>query len=504
MSAQSGAHSGAQRATLIQELESAARDGGRGVRRARIRAALGRVLERDLLLLPLIPALALFVQLMLWIGGGPGSESVTMVALLSAVGLAAFVLVRWGIAASSRISRRSALYVVDRELGLADRLQTADEFLELQARTPFMEAALLDAQAALAKVGDVHFTLPGRDAQPRRGVAGAVVAAVLLTALAAWIGGLPRDLTRSGGATLDVARVDGVAVVLDEVHEDTTDALAPPRVEPPEVASIRDPKQGGKTTESRSSSPDVSAEAKPSEGETGAGRSAEAMSARGASQSRGLASKQAQTTKVSAVKPKPGKPGARKDAKKPEEQAKKRNEEESGSTAGRGSSKGSNRNPAVSNWSSKDQVTTEDDQEVEDDDETEDEAEEQDARGGVQPSMRDRRPPVSRDLRIGFGNNKNPDANGRGGPSTQKKSRGTASLVLGVPIPDRIKGQPGRGKTKITQERIEPEAEDFEVLSAGARAPRSSPVGHVARPDLAPWMRALVRAYFLTLRKTNL
>ena len=191
----------------------------------------------------------------------------------------------------------------------------------------------------------------------------------------------------------------------------------------------------------------------------------------------------------------------KKKANTPEQDTRKRNEEDSGSTAGRGSSKGSNKNPAASSWSSKDQVTTEDDQEIEEDEETEDEEEEQEARGGVQPSLRDRKPPVSRDLRIGFGNMPNPDANGRGGPSQMKKSRGTASLVLGVPIPDRVKGQPNPGKTKITQERIEPKAEETERLSAEARRARAAPVGYSSRPELTPWMRELVRTYFLTLRK---
>ncbi|MEC8493875.1 MAG: hypothetical protein VXZ39_03060, partial [Planctomycetota bacterium] len=143
-----------------------------------------------------------------------------------------------------------------------------------------------------------------------------------------------------------------------------------------------------------------------------------------------------------------------------------------------------------------------DDQEIEDDEETDDDEEEQENRGGVQPSLRDRRPPVSRDLQIGFGNRPNPDANGRGGPSEQKKSRGVASLVLGVPIPDRIKGRPGPGPTKITQERIEPEAEDAAAVTAGARAPRS---GELERPGalrLDPSLRAMVRDYFLALRRT--
>ena len=97
-------------------------------------------------------------------------------------------------------------------------------------------------------------------------------------------------------------------------------------------------------------------------------------------------------------------------------------------------------------------------------------------------------------------NQPDPDANGRGGPSEMKKSRGTASLVLGVPIPDRVKGQPNPGKTKITQERIEPRAEETSNLDAEARRPREEPIGPLRRRELAPWMRTLVREYFLTQR----
>ncbi|MDG2142395.1 MAG: hypothetical protein P8N31_02460, partial [Planctomycetota bacterium] len=97
-------------------------------------------------------------------------------------------------------------------------------------------------------------------------------------------------------------------------------------------------------------------------------------------------------------------------------------------------------------------------------------------------------------------------------PSEAKKSRGTASLVLGVPIPDRIKGQPNPGPTRITQERIEPTAEDPTPETARAQSDRISPVGHVAKPsppttqdnsggNLAPWMSKLVKTYFTTRRQ---
>ena len=149
------------------------------------------------------------------------------------------------------------------------------------------------------------------------------------------------------------------------------------------------------------------------------------------------------------------------------------------------------------NWTSKDQVVSEDEEDLEQDEEVDDEFDDSDARGGLQPNLRDRRPPVNRDLGIGFGNAKNPDANGRGGPSEQKKSRGVAALVLGVPIPDHVKGKPNPGKTKITQERVEPKAEKAGRTDASERTARGSPVGHLSQPDLLPWMRDLVRDYFL-------
>ena len=107
---------------------------------------------------------------------------------------------------------------------------------------------------------------------------------------------------------------------------------------------------------------------------------------------------------------------------------------------------------------------------------------------------------MNRDLQIGFGNGKNPDANGRGGPSAMKKSRGVAALVLGVPIPDMIKGKPGPGRTKVTQERIEPKAEEAPLADAGGRDRGPATEGRMSQLDLEPWMRDLVRTYFLTLR----
>ena len=282
-------------------------------------------------------------------------------------------------------------------------------------------------------------------------------------------------------------------------------------VEPTETSSPeREPVASDRAARSReqtersSGESEVGDDVKETRGSLGAGRPADASSSQGSSNSKAAPSNQGQSSKQPPdrkpleKKQSPKKPGS--DDAPPK---KKTESEESGSTAGRGSSRGSNKNPATSEWASKDQVTNPEDEAVEDDDEIEDEEEEQESRGGIQPNLRDRKPPVNRDLRIGFGNRKNPDANGRGGPSEQKKSRGVASLVLGVPVPDRIKGQPNRGKTKITQERIEPKDEDAQAIPAEARAARAGPQGRIPRYELEASLRRLIRTYFLTPREID-
>ena len=76
-----------------------------------------------------------------------------------------------------------------------------------------------------------------------------------------------------------------------------------------------------------------------------------------------------------------------------------------------------------------------------------------------------------------------------------------ASLVLGVPIPDRIKGRPGPGRTKVTQERIQPEAEETANVAASQRTPRVHPEGSLSALDLEPWLQGVVTRYFLGLRR---
>ncbi len=401
-------------------------------------------------------------------------------------------------AANRRVSKDEALAAADERHDLADRLRTAAEFLKRPARTSFMEAALLDAAEFADRLKTV--ALPGVvTPEPfSRGARIAAFATLVIGALALWI---PEpDFAAATGDK------PGPAVVA-ELGDKTTSEKETPKEQPVE------PREKEKTTETHNQQlvkpaagkgrkdAQLDSSVKNTRGVMGSGQSADAASATGSSEARGAPSSQAQASKTG-KKPTKKKKVKPKKHKKPnsEPNVAKKPENDSGATAGRGAASGSNKSPSASPWSSKDQITSEDEDDLEDDEEVDDEFDNSDARGGMQPHLRDRRPPVNRDLGIGFGNDKNPDANGRGGPSEMKKSRGVAALVLGVPIPDHVKGRPNPGKTKITQERVEPRVEDAQAVDATARQPRQSPVGHFANPELESWMRDLIRTYFKAIR----
>jgi hypothetical protein len=395
------------------------------------------------------------------------------------------------------IRRDQAIGEWDAQLHLHDRLLAADDFLHQASRSPFMEAAVADAAEAIKRTRQAHLQFDS-PAQPPSHLASPVLAAALLLMTGTLVGRW-QAIQPETAEQLEVYLPTGSAEaeMPTENNSKAQDRPETPSLREQLVPSTDRPA----VSETQAYATDVEEKSKESEGKTGNGRSAAAESSTGAGNSQGTPSQQGQISKPGKEKTKAKKKKA--SQQKPHEKAKqppKNDEQESGSTAGRGSSRGSNRNPASSDWSSKDHVNTPDDDQLTEEEETDDEEEEQEARGGMQPSLRDRRPPVSRELQIGFGNQPNPDANGRGGPSQPKKSRGTASLVLGVPIPDRVKGQPNPGKTKITQERVQPKAESPVPVNAESRFARTTPGSALQRQPLAPWMRSLVRDYFLALR----
>jgi hypothetical protein len=139
--------------------------------------------------------------------------------------------------------------------------------------------------------------------------------------------------------------------------------------------------------------------------------------------------------------------------------------------------------------------------EAEADEEVEDESDTSRQRGGIQPSLKDRNESPTRDL--GISGEEGPPGTGRGGPTPPKKSRGTASLVLGVPVPDFVRGQVGPGTTKIMQEQVVPLPVPGEPARGVTVRPRDTSESVVAADEWPAAFAAIVREYLVTLHSMD-
>lgn len=482
------------------QLEGIGSAAARVLRSRRARAAALRDWSEAWWWLVSVPIVVALLQLF-----GSGSEGgwvLGVVALFVALTLpSARALSSFARSLAQRTDARDGLARLDRELAAEGRLQAAHEFLGSAAPTPFMAAAIEDAETVAARAAAHELALDAQTPTPRRAWL-APLAALATSALVALLPSNVRPEVPAPEEDAFVASVPEAARARRE-REPAGEREAPPTPPQREREAPSSEEGSDARSEERAVSREPEREAKESTGKTGGGRSAESTPTSSSSDSRGFQSSQSQPSqpaeqgKTPQKKPRPPK------EREAEAASKKKLDQESGSTAGKGVGSGSSKNPGSTDWDSKDQVSSDEEDPLDDDQEVDDESDESEARGGLQPSLRDRRPAVNRDLTIGFGNQPNPDANGRGGPSEQKKSRGVASLVLGVPIPDHVKGQPNPGRTKITQERVQPRPENAEPLEAAPRTPRAEPAGSLSRRELAPWMRALVRSYFLSIRKQS-
>jgi len=265
-----------------------------------------------------------------------------------------------------------------------------------------------------------------------------------------------------------------------------------------EVASPENPRTESGQGRSRSTPPSRGKRVKAA-GHPGKGRSGEAREARQSSVSRGDPT-EGNAPLHEARKKKPG-GKKKKKSKKPTRarivgSRKKKEGQETGATVGQGGAGGGAMSPIKSPWAQRDRSGEEPLPENPADEDVEDEIDEEEARGGTQPSMRDRKAATSRDLSI---SGPGEGGEGRGGPTPQKKARGTASLVLGVPVPDFVRGLLNPGTTKVTHERIEP------VTSPGKTHPPAAATGRIGleprvTPDRTPiHLRSTVRRFLLSL-----
>ncbi|MHC4939515.1 MAG: hypothetical protein ACYTHK_11140 [Planctomycetota bacterium] len=471
---------------MKQVLDQIAERAGEHMRRERVGEVFFVSLQKGMWLLPAGAALVLFFR-----------AANTPISALASIGLAVLPYALWvaletAEALFGRVSRAAALGRVDRELDLHDRLRTADEFLRHEKPGGFELAAIEDAAARLEAARTATLSDRGRRPEPRGPVPATTAFLLLLAALML----TPALMIPVGEDRVEIAQLDEETARRSEskaVRERpvTPRAEAPKQGEPPVGAAQQ--KESSEQAGSRDKTRRGSAATGRTARTGGSGAQARSADASGAPSAAGQASTQK-------LKSKPRESKARKKKKPKSKGAPPRTppRRDSGATSGSAKSSGSSKNPTVSAWKTQDTPPDHLEEPEADDEELDDESEDSESRGGMQPNLRSRKPPVNRDLGIGFGNRASKRANGRGGASPRKKSRGTASLVLGVPVPDHIKGQPNPGMTKVTRERGEPEREKAEPVQAGPRTKRNAPAGAVPRAELPPWMQELVRRYFLT------
>jgi hypothetical protein len=414
-----------------------------------------------------------------------------------------------------QVDARAAARVLDRNHATKDRLSAA---LELAARP---ESGGNDRRAALSRlaVADGVAALTGIDAT-RTDVADAPVrlpwahaAFALVIALA------PAVLPRGTGASQDPeepavasapesdATTEERSADEDAAERDEPDAAAKPPSRPETPPKPRDRAPEERPAEEQ---PDLGPSPEP---RRSAGRGASGTDAAGergkrstsSSESQSASSGQAsaggqggggQGSAKSETPPDVPREQRKQTPRKPSQKGQRPSSTEGGEqepSAGNpsGPSRGGGKMAAVGNQrSGMERGSERDDDPDADDEDVEDEKEETEQRGGVMPMTRDRMQAPSRELSIS-GNG--PPDDGRGGPTPPKKSRGTASLVLGVRLPDQVRGQTNPGTAKTTIEQIPP-VPQAEAPRPARPASSTGPSPHVqtpARPlgDLADTVR---------------
>jgi hypothetical protein len=465
--------------------------------RRRLHAVLVSGLRKGLMLVSALAAAYLMIRLVQWALGRPLISPMGPVVY---AGLAAMALLVPLASALSwwrrhRATVRQAAERVDEVSGNHNRLSTGLELAQQGGLSVFASAAVDDAVEWVKRCPPPP-TLFASDAwsRLRREVLPLLVAAVALNLLAGWLPTPPGPAVVGGGGTQDNAAGDAqlarLAASADEPRDEPTDASAPDR------RPARHERSGpaGTTRDGQGQAP-----AQRSAGQASGGSQARGKTVAQSASSQGQASN-AKTSSSSeqSGKPKQGKNPSSRRPRMREAAARQEESDSSSSSAGNSSTGGSML--AVSNpWSQKARSTPGDPDAPTDDDEepVEDDPEQSRQRGGVQPSLKDRNEAPSRELGISEGDG--PPGSGRGGPTPPKKSRGTASMVLGVPVPDFVKGRMGPGTTKITHQRVEPSAMPGAVSPAAPAATRTADEHPRERYDIPPGLARLVQRYLIAL-----
>lgn len=408
------------------------------------------------------------------------------------------------------INRQTSLALFDRELRLKDRLQAADEFINKGTISAFETAAVEDAvphaeKALQTKLGKIEIARPAMQSLNWRDAVTALVLLAVGVAAHALVFEPkepdPDDLVNQ----ITMIAEDEAELQLPTYGEDTAQTPeVPDRENPP---AQEHPQVNLKKSEDTLSSDSVVTETQeatsvPTESmQSGlSGQSSkENQPGQAASSISGMGDPDKKPEQEDGGK----KSGKRQDAKKKESKKNDKDDTASGLAGGKGT--GSGHQSASSemleqNFRS-DTADTDDDVDQESDDE---EDEEQEAANAGKPMLNQKKAPVDRRLSpSGIGTEENENNNGRGGAGGRKKTRGVAAMLLGVPMPDKLRSQVNVGRIKVQRERAVPVPNQVSDVESESRGQVDATVGTFARPVMKPWSKDVVKKYFTTLRQNN-
>ena len=501
---------------------------GRERRQHRSIAAMVRTARR----LPAIAAAGVLVLLLvrlLWplasASDASGAPSIDwmMLAWPAVVALLPVVALLLALPRGAAVSTYEAAVAHDRQHQAKDRLSAALELSAAPASAAHVVAGAEPrrAQLALAAVedgvahlqaidaADVHDIDAGARPAGARWLLGTAVAAVaiLLPSLASTATG-PDDATmhtaRAGDAAGGARGGDDRTA---EPHRDErpTSAAARNRAErrdaqvkeqspsnPTREAAAATAAAAGQSGSTTGAQPAQASAGKPKAAHAGAAAAGnEGSGGQGQASDSAAEAKPEEQTAGKPRKPKPKRPAR-------EEQNQQAAPSESAATPS-GPSRGGGKMAPVGNTAKGIDRGVERDEELDTEDEDiEDQKEESEQRGGVMPLSRDRSTPAGRELTI---SGDGPPNDGRGGPTPPKKSRGTASLVLGITLPDQVRGQPNPGTAKTSIEQTPPHPEPAQHGASAAAAP--SPPGHPQQRSLASSIESIVLRYHELMKQSR-
>jgi len=426
---------------------------------------------------------------------GVAVPSGRLVATLALMGVAFLLLYALANAVRRRPTWMEAAQRLDLEAGRHNRVAIALALLHDPDERPFAAAAICDGIDQLRRIAHERPALDAWTVPWRRfvGLASAASVLVVLGLLLPPLGHGPPMMHRPEAPT-----------VADLAATPRPTAAPPVRMPEPVVAPASRP-QGASRESGRAAGrkaqplrvPDRPALA----GNSGRGAAAEASDVDYA------AGGQGESTGSPSESPRPDRsirPTKRSPSRQSRIADRRRSEETQpdDSTVSRGGAGGGTMLPVVNTWSRRAETTENQPTEDRDaDEDIEDENEANRQRGGVQPTLKDRNEAPSREL--GISGDQGPPGAGRGGPTPPKKSRGTASLVLGVPVPDFVKGRLGPGTTKVTHERIRPAPMEGTPATGSPATPPSGPEAPAHRRDVPAPVARLVRDYLIALHSAD-